>query len=140
MARHFRVIVPDLRGRGRSQVPGEGNTPAETADELAALLDTLTPGPATAVGHSMGGQVVNLLAVRQPHLVRSAVALDPAHGAHGTEGEEIPARLADYRAHGARAAAAFVAAAFGPTACAAAPGPRSPSGPRLRRPPGSAAP
>ncbi|WDV56250.1 alpha/beta hydrolase [Streptomyces coeruleorubidus] len=116
LAGHHRVIVPDLRGHGRSQVPDEGNTPAEMSDDLAALLDTLAPGPVTAVGHSMGGQVVNLLAVRHPHLVRSVVALDPAHGAHGTEVEEIPARLAGYRANGARAAAAFVAAAFGPTA------------------------
>jgi pimeloyl-ACP methyl ester carboxylesterase len=116
LAGGFQVIVPDLRGHGRSEAPDEGNTPAEMADDLAALLDTLDPGPVTAVGHSMGGQVANLLAVRHPHLVRSVVALDPAHGAHGTEVEEIPARLADYRANGARAAAAFVAAAFGPTA------------------------
>ncbi|MEU6182221.1 alpha/beta fold hydrolase [Streptomyces coeruleorubidus] len=116
LAGHFRVIVPDLRGHGRSDVPDEGNTPAEMADDLASLLDTLDAGPVTAVGHSMGGQVVNLLAVRHPHLVHSVVALDPAHGAHGTEVEEIPARLADYRANGARAAAASVATAFGPTA------------------------
>ncbi|MER7480140.1 alpha/beta hydrolase [Streptomyces sp. NPDC126510] len=112
LAGRFRVIVPDLRGHGRSPVPDEGNTPVEMADDLAALLD----GPVVAVGHSMGGQVVNLLAVRHPHLVRSVVALDPAHGAHGTEVADIPARLAGYRADGARAAAAFVAAAFGPSA------------------------
>ncbi|GGU01974.1 hypothetical protein [Streptomyces coeruleorubidus] len=33
-------------GHGRSEVPDEGNTPAETADDLAALLGT--PGPAGA--------------------------------------------------------------------------------------------
>ncbi|WP_443064639.1 alpha/beta fold hydrolase [Streptomyces sp. NBC_00582] len=43
-----------------------------------------------AVGHSMGGQAVNLLAVRHPELVRSVVALDPAHGAHGAEVDGIP--------------------------------------------------
>ncbi|MEU0246505.1 alpha/beta fold hydrolase [Streptomyces sp. NPDC006235] len=101
LAGDFRVIVPGLRGHGRSEVPDEGNTPAGMADDLAALLDTLDPGPVAAVGHSMGGQVVNLLAVRHPYLVRSVVALDPAHGAHGAEVEEIPARLADYRANGA---------------------------------------
>ncbi|MFG2376487.1 alpha/beta fold hydrolase [Streptomyces sp. NPDC048504] len=111
-----RVIVPDLRGHGRSPVPREGNTPAEMADDLAALIDLLGAGPVVAVGHSMGGQVVNLLAVRRPETVRSVVALDPAHGAHGTEVDTIPCRLAEYRANGARSAASFVAGAFAPDA------------------------
>lgn len=112
LAGRFRVVVPDLRGHGRSEVPDEGNTPAEMAADLAALVDALGLGPVIAVGHSMGGQVVNLLAVRYPHAVRSVVALDPAHGAHGTEADEIPARPAAYRKEGSRAASAFVAAAF----------------------------
>ncbi|MCI3278388.1 alpha/beta fold hydrolase [Streptomyces cylindrosporus] len=112
LADRFRVIVPDLRGHGRSEVPDEGNTPAEMADDLAALLKAVGCGPVVAVGHSMGGQVVNLLAVRHPGLVRSVVALDPAHGAHGAEVDGIPGRLAEYREHGSRAAADFVAGAF----------------------------
>jgi pimeloyl-ACP methyl ester carboxylesterase len=82
------------------------------ADDLASLLERLGTGPVIAVGHSMGGQVVNLLAVRHPELVRSVVALDPAHGAHGAEVEGIPARLAEYRERGARAAADFITGAF----------------------------
>ncbi|MBP5860281.1 alpha/beta fold hydrolase [Streptomyces sp. LBUM 1484] len=112
----FRVLVPDLRGHGRSEVPDLGNTPQEMADDLAALIDTTNTGPVTAVGHSMGGQVVNLLAVRHPHHVRSVVVLDPAHGAHGEEVDRMPDRLAAYEEHGARAAAAFVAGAFSPEA------------------------
>ncbi|GAB2961352.1 alpha/beta hydrolase [Streptomyces pseudoechinosporeus] len=116
LADRFRVLVPDLRGHGRSEVPAKGNTPAEMADDLAELIDALATGPVTAVGHSMGGQVVNLLAVHHPHTVRSVVALDPAHGAHAAEVEQIPARLAEYEAHGALAAASFVAGAFSPQA------------------------
>ncbi|RRR71509.1 alpha/beta fold hydrolase [Streptomyces sp. RP5T] len=116
LAGRFRVIVPDLRGHGRSQVPDEGNTPLNMADDLAAMLQALGRGPVVAVGHSMGGQVVNLLAVRHPQLVRSVVALDPAHGAHGTEVDGIPARVSAYREQGARAAADFVAGAFSPQA------------------------
>lgn len=116
LAGRFRIVVPDLRGHGRSPVPGEGNTPVEMADDLAALLTFSTTGPVVAVGHSMGGQVVNLLAVRHPTLVRSVVALDPAHGAHGAEVDGIPARLAAYRERGAREAAEFVAGAFAPNA------------------------
>ncbi|MFJ9566916.1 alpha/beta fold hydrolase [Streptomyces fuscichromogenes] len=112
LADRFRVIVPDLRGHGRSEVPAEGNTPVEMADDLAALLGRPGIGPVLVVGHSMGGQVVNLLAVRHPGLVRSVIALDPAHGAHGKEVAGIPGRLAQYGARGARAAAEFVGGAF----------------------------
>ncbi|MCZ0985377.1 alpha/beta hydrolase [Streptomyces diastatochromogenes] len=121
LAERFRVIVPDLRGHGRSEAPGEGNTPAEMAHDLAALTDALGTGPVVAVGHSMGGQVVNLLAVHHPHTVRSVIALEPAHGAHGEEVAGIPARLDEYRTQGSRAAAAFVAGAFSdkaPAGCA----------------------
>ncbi|NEB02885.1 alpha/beta hydrolase [Streptomyces sp. SID13726] len=116
LAGRFRVVVPDLRGHGRSPVPDEGNTPVAMADDLAALVEELGTGPVTAVGHSMGGQVVNLLAVRHPGRVRSVVALDPAHGAHGAEVDGIPDRLAAYRERGAREAAEFVAGAFAPDA------------------------
>ena len=82
------------------------------ADDLAALLGHVGTGPAIAVGHSMGGQVVNLLAVRPPALVRSVIALDPAHSAHGGEAAEMPGQLARYRARGAEAAADLVVGAF----------------------------
>ncbi|MEU9326446.1 alpha/beta hydrolase [Streptomyces canus] len=116
LADRFRLVVPDLRGHGRSPVPSDGNTPVAMADDLAGLVESLGTGPVVAVGHSMGGQVTNLLAVRHPALVRSVIALDPAHGAHGAEVDGIPARLAAYRERGARAAAEFVAGAFGPDA------------------------
>ncbi|GAB2871566.1 hypothetical protein GCM10027074_43950 [Streptomyces deserti] len=116
LAGRFRVVVPDLRGHGRSAVPAQGNTPAQMAADLAALTEASGTGPVIAVGHSMGGQVVNLLAVHHPRTVRSVIALDPAHGAHGDEADGIPARLAAYRAGGAREAATFVAGAFSPQA------------------------
>ncbi|MFF0083413.1 alpha/beta fold hydrolase [Streptomyces canus] len=116
LADHFRVIVPDLRGHGRSEVPAGGNTPSEMAADLAALIVALGTGPVIAVGHSMGGQVANLLGVHHPHTVRSVISLDPAHGAHGAEVDRIPARLAEYREGCARAAASFVAGAFSPKA------------------------
>ncbi|MFJ9250576.1 alpha/beta fold hydrolase [Streptomyces sp. NPDC101776] len=111
-----RVIVPDLRGHGRSPVPDEDNTPAAMTRDLTALLTHLRTGPVVAVGHSMGGQVVNLLAVHHPDLVRSVVTLDPAHGAHGAELDEIPRRLTAYREQGSSAAVPLVAGAFSPTA------------------------
>lgn len=116
LAAEHRVIIPDLRGHGRSPVPDEDNTPAAMAHDLMALITGLRTGPVIAVGHSMGVQVVNLLAIGHPDRVRSVIALDPAHGAHGAELDDIPLRLAAYRENGAREAASFVAGAFSPQA------------------------
>lgn len=116
LADRFRVIVPDLRGHGRSDVPEKGNTPMEMAHDLAALVERLGTGPVVAVGHSMGGQVVNLLAVHHPGLVRSVVALDPAHGAPESDLPAIRQNMAAYQERGAREAVASVAGAFGPDA------------------------
>ncbi|MFI6335307.1 alpha/beta fold hydrolase [Streptomyces sp. NPDC050535] len=106
------VIVPDLRGHGRSPAPAHDNTPLAMARDLSALVHQLDIGPVVAVGHSMGGQVVNLLAVHHPDSVRSVIALDPAHGAPETELPDMRRNLTLYQAGGAEAAAAFVAGAF----------------------------
>lgn len=71
---HF-VMVPDLRGHGRSPRPGR-YTMAEMADDVAALLDSLEVAGALVIGHSMGGVVAMMLAVRRPDLVGALVIED----------------------------------------------------------------
>lgn len=71
-----RVIAPDLRGRGRSNVlPGPYGMPVH-ADDLAGVLDELALGPVAVVGHSMGAFVTLVLAHRHPHLVSYATLVD----------------------------------------------------------------
>ncbi|MBA2947481.1 alpha/beta fold hydrolase [Streptomyces himalayensis] len=112
----FRVIVPDLRGHGRSPVPEKENTPVEMAHDLAVLVARLGTGPVVAVGHSMGGQVVNLMAVHHPDVVHSVIALDPAHGAPESDLAFIRPNLAAYEKGGAEEAADFIEATLAKTA------------------------
>jgi lipase len=71
-----RIIAPDLRGRGRSNdLPGPYGMSVH-ADDLAAVLAALEPGPVVVVGHSMGAFVALVLAHRHPELVRAAVLVD----------------------------------------------------------------
>ncbi|HEY5333092.1 MAG TPA: alpha/beta hydrolase [Solirubrobacterales bacterium] len=76
----YRVIAPDLRGHGRSELPDSGFHPRDYAVDVAALLTDLDTGPVIAIGHSMGGSVASFLAVEHPELVRAVVVVDPAYG------------------------------------------------------------
>ncbi len=71
-----RLIAPDLRGRGRSNVlPGPYGM-AQHADDLLATLDLLHVPDAVVVGHSMGGFVAVVFAHRNPSRVRRIVLVD----------------------------------------------------------------
>ena len=78
------VIVPALRMHGESLLQGE--KPVEVSipllvQDMQAILTDLGMAHCVAVGHSMGGQVVTLLAERHPFLVAGTIVLDPAYGA-----------------------------------------------------------
>jgi pimeloyl-ACP methyl ester carboxylesterase len=70
LARHFRTIVFDTRGTGRSEVPDEPYGIAELAEDAAKILNGRT---AHVFGFSMGGYVALTLALTHPELVRSLV-------------------------------------------------------------------
>ncbi|MCB2100725.1 MAG: alpha/beta hydrolase [Rhodobacterales bacterium] len=54
----FRVVLPDMRGHGRSRMNGERPTLADMGDDLYALLGTLGRDDAVVVGWSMGTLVM----------------------------------------------------------------------------------
>ena len=66
LARHYRVIVPDLRGYGESPVTPGIVTMAELAADVSRVLDREEVGPAAIVGLSMGGLVLMELALAAP--------------------------------------------------------------------------
>ncbi|MGE5102609.1 MAG: alpha/beta fold hydrolase, partial [Deltaproteobacteria bacterium] len=51
----FRVIAPDLRGRGQTDKPATGYTMADHARDVLALLDALGLERVILGGHSFGG-------------------------------------------------------------------------------------
>lgn len=73
----WRVIAPDLRGRGHSiELPAPYGLVTHT-DDLAALLgEAGVHEPVPVLGHSMGGFISLVLADRHPDLVRRLLLVD----------------------------------------------------------------
>jgi len=73
LAEHFRVIVPDTRGSGKSVHPGGPITSALLADDVAALIDALDLDRPLVCGFSDGGETATLAGIRHPGSVRAIV-------------------------------------------------------------------
>lgn len=69
----WRVVAPDLRGYGTSDVTPGVVTLETFADDLAGLLDALGVTSAVVAGLSMGGQVAMAFAARHPGRLRGLV-------------------------------------------------------------------
>ncbi len=77
-ARRYRVIRYDVRGFGKSSLPGM--EPYAQADDLKALLEHLPAAPAHIVGLSMGGRIALDFAAAYPELARSLIPVDTTLG------------------------------------------------------------
>jgi pimeloyl-ACP methyl ester carboxylesterase len=64
-ARH-RVIIPDLRGHGRSQRLPPPYTAPQVASDLSRLLEYLGVGSTAVLGYSHGGAIAQQLALDHP--------------------------------------------------------------------------
>jgi pimeloyl-ACP methyl ester carboxylesterase len=77
LGRERRVIAPDLPGFGRSPLPPRRFLgPVALSRTLAALLERLGLADVVCVGSSLGGLLVQLLALQSPRLVRALVLVD----------------------------------------------------------------
>ncbi|MFL6060746.1 MAG: alpha/beta fold hydrolase [Marmoricola sp.] len=79
LAGEHRVVLVDLPDHGRSRwtpgpPEGRGFDFLDVADTVAALLDQ--DDPVALVGHSLGGKVAMVLALRHPHLVERLCVVD----------------------------------------------------------------
>jgi len=78
LSRGFRVIRPDLRGHGLSQVTPGPYTIDAMAEDVLAVLDALGVARAHVAGLSIGGMVAQALAAKAPFRVLSLILCDTA--------------------------------------------------------------
>ncbi len=73
---HLRVIMPDLRGMGRSSVPTDGYSVDAYAADIVALLDHLNLDRVVVGGMSMGGYVALAMLRRYPERIKGLILID----------------------------------------------------------------
>lgn len=71
LAPHYRLIVPDLRGHGRSTNPSGRFTHRQSALDVFGLLDQLGIGKVKAMGISTGGMTLLHMATSQPERIEA---------------------------------------------------------------------
>ena len=77
-AAEYRVIVPDLRGHGRSTNPSNEFTHKQAALDVFALFDHLSVDEFQAMGISTGGMTLLHMATSQPERVDAMVLIGAA--------------------------------------------------------------
>lgn len=78
LAQHFRVLVPDLQGYGRSSKGVDRKDPfGDLADAMLGLMDALQIRRAHLVGNSLGGACALRMALEQPARISALVLMGP---------------------------------------------------------------
>jgi len=74
LAKHYRLVLWDLPGLGRSTQPADGRYSVERlAEDLRSVIAHTGDRPVTLVGHSIGGFMMLTLARRHPELLRGKI-------------------------------------------------------------------
>jgi pimeloyl-ACP methyl ester carboxylesterase len=80
LRRHFRVVLVDNRGSGRSDLPPGSFSVADMARDILAVLDSAGTGRAHVMGVSLGGMVAQELAIDHPERVGDLILVSTTPG------------------------------------------------------------
>lgn len=98
LSKHFKILVFDNRGAGRTDKPKMDYSIRLFADDTAGLMKSLNIKRAHVLGVSMGGYIAQELAINYPEMVRSLIL-----GCTSAGGERVvlmsPERLKKFTAN-----------------------------------------
>jgi len=86
LSQHFKTIIFDCRGTGRSSKPKDGYTVRQFAKDCIGLLAHLGISRCHAVGFALGGQIVQAMAVERPDLLATVTIAASGSGAKTLSG------------------------------------------------------
>ncbi|MBL9095168.1 MAG: alpha/beta fold hydrolase [Planctomycetaceae bacterium] len=97
LAKRYRVVAPDLRGFGASDVVPGKTTMRQLADDCAALLDALKIAePVVLCGLSMGGYVAWQFAKHHAAKLKALVLCDTKAAPDSAEAAETRLKMAEH--------------------------------------------
>lgn len=82
LARHFKVVVPDLRGYNYSDKPNSGYDLDTLSADIRGLIESLGYVRAHIAGHDWGGAIAWHLAQKFPHMLNRLAVLNAPHPQH----------------------------------------------------------
>jgi pimeloyl-ACP methyl ester carboxylesterase len=89
LSRKYRLVIPDLRGHGRSTNPSDEFTHRQCALDVCALLDHLGIRQFKAMGISTGGMTLLHLATQQPERIQAMVLIGASHKLPGSPQRQL---------------------------------------------------
>src|SRR5271168_2262110 len=78
LSKRFRCIAVDLRGWGKSDRGADDYSLFAQADDVLGVIEALKLTDFVLVGHSMGGNIAQILAARRPDGLKVLVLVAPA--------------------------------------------------------------
>ncbi|MFQ6113189.1 MAG: alpha/beta fold hydrolase [bacterium] len=97
---HFELIMPELRGSGRSDKPDHRYSIACFASDLKSLLEQFDIYKVNILGASLGGFVAQYFAANWPELVNSLVLIGTSLGGENQIGPDGDVLCRTIRPHG----------------------------------------
>jgi pimeloyl-ACP methyl ester carboxylesterase len=79
LSQHYRMVMPDLRGLGWSEITKRGYDKEQLAEDVVALLDAMGIERVKLIAHDWGGYAGFMLALFHPERVERYVALNIIH-------------------------------------------------------------
>lgn len=76
LSSHYQLILFDNRGSGQTSSPNGPYTIPMLADDTAGLLKALNISQCYAIGHSMGGAILQQLCISYPALIRKGILVN----------------------------------------------------------------
>lgn len=102
LARHYRVVRPDMRGFGRS-TPMPRDHPWSLdglIGDFTALMDQLGTERFHLVGAKIGGTIARAFAARRPERVRTLTVVGTPPPLRAGAAERVPKLIAEFETHG----------------------------------------
>jgi len=89
LSKHFKVIVLDNRGAGKSDRPDSEYTMEMFADDINGLMEHLGIEKANIAGWSLGGMIVQNFVLKYPERVNKLILINTNYGFPDESGPEV---------------------------------------------------